>query len=166
MEITLSEFLQQDISLRSGEKIRPTQVRIDSQNGKILAFQSGGKFLRTQNIFQKDGKWVSAQPPKKKCEGDNWLQWKVCNRKGARRGKITEIWLETTTFSVTKIACEQKRFWFFQQKKIYGVDDIFEVLPNKKTVIIEEESRVFRATLALPKFQAMPNVSISNCERG
>lgn len=146
MEKSLHEFLATKIQLLSGQKVQPEAVSIDAKNGRITGFVGGNYFFPAASLVLREDVWEFEEEPQQKSQktGNNWLGFRVENRDGKRRGKVTNLWIDDEFFSVTKLEAVSSFLGLLHAKKIYESALIFKVIPSKKRIVIEEEPRVFQ----------------------
>lgn len=155
MQETISHVLAQKIVFPHGKLLIPEAVYIDAQNGKVTGLQFCRGFLPIDSLHLKEGQWESAVTLQPKKIGVSWLDFRVENRRGRKRGKVCEIWISVPEFQITKFECAKKFLGWFSQKRIFAIEDVFEVLPQKKLIIVEEENKVFQPTaLGVGTFEA------------
>lgn len=152
MIIAFSEILSAEFKDHSCDPVSIRDIRVDSATGKILGFLSDTGFYPTENVLMKESgiEWGNTSSLKND-GGDSWMRFRVVNRKNRTRGRVTELWFDSPSFCIVKFEAEKSFFGYFPMKRIYASEDIFEVIPQKRIIVVEEENRSFQGK-SVPAF--------------
>ncbi|MBI5414051.1 hypothetical protein HZA38_00865 [Candidatus Peregrinibacteria bacterium] len=153
MSLPLSRLCAIPIEMPNGTFEIPTGIYVDSQTGKVTGILTLHGVLSPDAVIEKKHGWKTSGDFLHDTPGENWKEFSVCSKTGTFYGNVQEIWIDPLLFVVTKIECQKSILLIPISKRIFSFQDIQEVIPEKKMILVQDDNRVF-----IPKEELSPYV--------